>query len=283
MIAADHLTRTFGARIAVDDLSLEVGDGEIVALLGPNGAGKTTTMRMLAGLIAPSSGRVTIDHHEVNAISAGAARGNIGWLAEAPGLWERLSVRLNLLTHARLQGVSQPHARVDAVLKRLNLADRARDIAGTLSKGLKQRVAVARALLHEPRVLLLDEPTSGLDPASARHIRDLIASLRGEGRAVLVSTHNLAEAEQLSDRIAVLKTRLLACDTPAALRSSTGPSTVTIEFAGGEPPEAISIMSIGEVPAVVARLVGEGRRIVRVTPEQRSLEESYLDLVGERR
>ena len=131
----------------------------------------------------------------------------IGLLTEAPGLWERLSVRFNLLTYARLQGVADPGGAVAIALDQVQLSDRADDLAGKLSKGLKQRVALARAILHQPPVVLLDEPTAGLDPASARHVRDLILAMRTDGRAVLVSTHNLAEAEELADRIAVLKTR----------------------------------------------------------------------------
>jgi ABC-2 type transport system ATP-binding protein len=204
LLTADRLTRTFDDRVAVRDLSLSVNGGEIVTLLGPNGAGKTTTMRMLAGLILPSSGRISINHMAISSDTADDARRSVGILTEAPGLWERLSVRTNLLTYARLQGVVRPKERVDEILKRVELADRADEVAGKLSKGLKQRVAIARALIHEPPVVLLDEPTSGLDPASARHMRNLIVELRAEGRAVLVSTHNLAEAEQLSDRIAVL-------------------------------------------------------------------------------
>jgi len=144
-------------------------------------------------------------------------------------------------------------------------------------------VAIARALLHRPPVLLLDEPTSGLDPASARHIRDLILALRSEGRAVLVSTHNLAEAEELSDRIAILKTRLLAFDTPSALRTARAGSRVVIELEGSRHPLDIPIADVSGIPAVVAKLVADGARIVRVTPDQRSLEDVYLDLVGDER
>ncbi|MBY0492691.1 MAG: ABC transporter ATP-binding protein [Cyanobacteria bacterium] len=279
MVIAEHLTRTFDGRVAVRDVSLSVHAGEIVALLGPNGAGKTTTMRMLAGLILPDAGRVSIDGVEVNEATAARARGSVGLLTEAPGLWERLPVHLNLLTYARLQGVADPVASVDEALSHVELSDRATEIAGKLSKGLKQRVAIARALIHKPRVLLLDEPTSGLDPATARHIRDLILGLRSEGRAILVSTHNLGEAEELADRVAVLKTELLALDTPAALRQSRSGGRVVIELAGGERRE-LEIANTGEIPAIVARLVGEGARIVRVTPDQRSLEDVYLDLVG---
>jgi len=137
-------------------------------------------------------------------------------------------------------------------------------------------------LIHKPRVLLLDEPTSGLDPASARHVRDLIVGLRSEGRAVLVSTHNLGEAEELADRIAVLKTELLAFATPSALRKSTSVEKVVIEFAGGDIRE-FDIAAVADIPAIVDRLVGEGSRIVSVTPQQRSLEDVYLDLVGAER
>ena len=144
---------------------------------------------------------------------------------------------------------------------------------------MKQRVAIARALIHKPPVLLLDEPTSGLDPASARHIRDMILGLRSEGRAILVSTHNLGEAEELSDRIAVLNTDLLAFDTPATLRKARTGGRVVIELEGAERRE-FAIADVAEVPAIVATLVSEGARIVRVTPDQRSLEDVYLDLVG---
>ncbi len=136
--------------------------------------------------------------------------------------------------------------------------------------------------IHQPRVLLLDEPTSGLDPASARHIRDLILGLRSEGRAILVSTHNLGEAEELSDRIGVLKTDLLAFDTPASLRAARAGGRVVIELEGRTRQE-FAISDVAEIPAIVARLVGEGERITRVTPEERSLEDVYLDLVGAER
>jgi len=282
MVVAEHLTRRFDERVAVRDVSLSVQAGEIVTLLGPNGAGKTTTMRMLAGLILPTAGRVAIDGIELSDATAARARASVGLLTEAPGLWERLTVRLNLLTYARLQSVADPSAAVDEALRHVELLDRKNEIAGKLSKGLKQRVSIARALIHKPRVLLLDEPTSGLDPASARHVRDLIVGLRSEGRAVLVSTHNLGEAEELADRIAVLKTELLAFATPSALRKSTSVEKVVIEFAGGEIRE-FDIAGVADIPAIVDRVVGEGSRIVSVTPQQRSLEDVYLDLVGAER
>ncbi len=278
-LVADRLSRMFDARVAVRDVSLAVNAGEIVALLGPNGAGKTTTMRMLAGLILPTAGRIAIDGIELSDGTAADARGRVGLLTEAPGLWERLSVRLNLATYARLHGLTDPDARVTEALHQVDVADRGDDSAGTLSKGLKQRVAISRALLHRPPVLLLDEPTSGLDPASARHVRDLVRELRSDGRAILVSTHNLAEAEELADRIAILKTDLLAIDTPQALRAARAGLRVVIELEGAEPRE-FAIGNLSEVPAIVSRLVSEGARIRRVTPDERSLEDVYLDLVG---
>jgi ABC-2 type transport system ATP-binding protein len=283
LVTADHLTRVFDDRVAVHDVSLTVNAGEIVCLLGPNGAGKTTTMRMLAGLILPTTGRIAINHIDISESTAGKARSCVGLLTEAPGLWERLSVRANLLTYARLHGVRDSERRVDETLAHVDLLDRAKDAAGKLSKGLKQRVAIARALLHQPPVLLLDEPTSGLDPASARHVRDLIADLRSEGRAILVSTHNLGEAQELADRIGVLKTQLLAFDKPSALRQARAGLRVVIDLEGSTTRIEKTIDSLADIPAIVAGLVGDGKRIVRVTPTERSLEDVYLDLVGDER
>ncbi|MGE0862456.1 MAG: heme ABC exporter ATP-binding protein CcmA [Vicinamibacterales bacterium] len=299
LLIAEQLTRTFDTRVAVRDLSLSVAAGEIVTVLGPNGAGKTTTMRMVAGLILPTSGHITLNQVPLTAANADQARRSIGLLTEAPGLWERLSVRMNLLTYARLQGLPQAAQAVDTALEQVGLSDRSADLAGRLSKGLKQRVAIARALIHRPPVVLLDEPTSGLDPASARHMRDLILELRRDGRAILVSTHNLPEAEELSDRIAVLNTTLLALDTPSALRRRLSGSVVVIDLAA-DAAAFVALMSsvrgarasaagrrltvelpdLAAVPDVVAALVGGGARVVRVAPDERSLEEVYLGLVG---
>jgi ABC-2 type transport system ATP-binding protein len=279
LLVADRLTRTFGDRVAVRELSLSVGAGEIVALLGPNGAGKTTTMRMLAGLILPTAGRVVIDRVPITRDSADEARRAVGLLTETPGLWDRLSVRVNLLTYARLQGLGRPNDEVTRALEQVDVADRADEPAGKLSKGLKQRVALARALVHRPPIVLLDEPTSGLDPASARHVRDLIAGLKRDGRAVLVSTHNLAEAEELADRIAILNTKLLALDTTAALRDEGREIHLRIEFEDGTS-ETHRVNQLSEVPDVVQGLVSGGKRIVRVVPNRRSLEDVYLSLVG---
>src|SRR5690606_15419666 len=158
--------------------------GEILTLLGPNGAGKTTTFRILAGLLPPTSGHAWVAGAAISASAGGEVRSRVGLLTEAPGLWERLSVRWNLTTYARLHQLDDARRQVDGAVARVGLSDRADEATATLSKGLRQRVALARAILHNPPVMLLDEPTSGLDPESARHVRDLIVGLRHEGRAV---------------------------------------------------------------------------------------------------
>src|SRR4030095_8945825 len=193
MLSATGLNRRFGNRVAVDDVSLEIARGEIVALLGPNGAGKTNTPRLLSRLIAPSSGTIPIDGKPLDARNAAGMRSRVGFLPEAPGLWDRLTVRRNLVTYARLYGLPNPSTAVDASVPPFDLSGRAEDPCAHLSKGLKQRVALARTLLHDPEVVLLDEPTSGLDPESARDVRRLVVRRRAERLAVLISTHNLDE------------------------------------------------------------------------------------------
>jgi ABC-2 type transport system ATP-binding protein len=298
VVQASGLTRVFETRTAVDDLSFSVHAGEVLALLGPNGAGKTTTFRMLAGLLMPTRGDATVGGASLSPATADAIRARVGLLTEAAGLWERLTVRNNLHTYAQLYGVADPEGRVDDVLAAVGLADRADDRAGALSKGLKQRAAIARAVVHDPAAVLLDEPTAGLDPASARDVRDLVRQLRAQGRAVLVSTHNLTEAEELADRIAVMNARLLACDTPRALRERRRGGHVVVEVEGdasrwvsalraagaGEPRvEGERLIAPVEadaaVPDLVAALVAAGARIRRVVPHEPSLEETYLDLV----
>jgi ABC-2 type transport system ATP-binding protein len=303
MVVASALTRRFGNRIAVEDVSFELVPGEILALLGPNGAGKTTTLRMLAGLIAPSSGTVRIGGEPLTRDSAARLRGRVGFLTETPGLWDRLSVRQNLTVYARLHGLAAPERAVDGMLDTFGIRDRAADPAALLSKGLRQRVALARTLMHDPAIVLLDEPTSGLDPESARVVRALVLRLRREGRAVLVSTHNLDEVERVADRVAVLRTRLVASDTPQALRARLFGSRVRIVLTGAAEPLAGLLrragvsdvraegveLSVGlngaelTTPALVKTLVDAGAGIEAVTSEQPPLEEVYLRLLDQDR
>jgi len=299
VLSAVRLTRRFGDRLAVDAVTFDLGRGEIFALLGPNGAGKTTTLRMLAGLIEPSGGEVHLDQVRIPPARAAQLRARVGFLTEAPGLWDRLTVRENLHTYARLHGLRDPHGAVRQVMDTFRITDRADEPAAVLSKGLKQRVALARTLLHDPDIVLLDEPTSGLDPESARDVRAMILALRDQGRAVLLSTHNLDEVGRVASRVAVLRQRLLAVDTPAALRLKLFGNRVRIgitghagEFlpalrAGGhrdviadDDALSVAITDAGrDVPHVVRVLVESGARIVAVTPEEHSLEDVYLRLV----
>jgi len=299
MIHTEALTRTFGSRPAVDGLDLDVREGEIVGLLGPNGAGKTTTVRMLACLLSPTSGRAWVAGHEVGK-EGQAIRSQVGILTEAPGFYKRLSVERNLRYFAELYGVSDPRRRVQHYLARLGLADRSPDAVATLSKGLRQRLALARALVHEPQVLFLDEPTSGLDPESARDVRQFIGELASERRTVLLCTHNLPEAEELCTRIAVLRTRLIALDRPEALKERMSGSRVIVElanpraeFATGLHLSVVRAASLDgsalavevadperDVPALVRRLVELGAEIRSVQRDERTLEDVYLELVG---
>ena len=219
MIVVESLAKRFGALTAVHDLSFTVGDGEIFGILGPNGAGKTTTVRMLAGLIEPSGGRAALNGLDL-ATDTEAVRAQTGILTELPGLHERLTARQNLAYYARLYGL-RGRAQRDAVTRHLGLVgmgEHADRRVGGFSKGMRQKIAIARALLHDPQVIYLDEPTSGLDPSAATDVRDFVAALRDAGRSIVICTHNLDEAERLCDRIGIMRGTLLSVDTPAALR-----------------------------------------------------------------
>ena len=228
MVSARGLTREFGARTAVEDVTFDLEPGQLCALLGPNGAGKTTTVRMLLGLIGPSRGTATVAGVDVPNDQArlAALRGRVGLLTETPGFYDRLSALENLTLFGRLYGMEGATlaARIAEYLDRLGLAGRGDDLVATYSKGMKQRLALIRAIFHHPDVIFFDEPTSGLDPESARDVRALIRSLKQAGRTIIVCTHNLAEASELADVIAVIKRKLLAFGPPAALaHDGTGP------------------------------------------------------------
>jgi ABC-2 type transport system ATP-binding protein len=301
VISVTRLTRRFEARTAVDDVSFDVRRSEIVALLGPNGAGKTTTMRMLAGLIAPTSGTVAIDGVPLNRETASTLRCRIGFLTESPGLWDRLTVRENLSVYAGLYQLANPERVVGELIDAFDLGPHADLRASQLSKGLRQKVALSRALLHDPDVLLLDEPTSGLDPAVASSVRRMLERRREEGCAILLSTHNLDEAERQADRIAVVQQRLIVFDTPAHLRQRLGPARVLVRVTGGAAPflatarqidsgatasDAFLSLTLGQpsadTAALVRTLVQAGASIEEVRPVAPTLEDVYLDLVGGR-
>ncbi len=219
-IEVQHLTRTYNGLRAVDDISFGVEPGEIFGFLGPNGAGKTTTLRVLTGQLRPTSGRAWVAGCDV-VEERQRLKPQIGVVFEHQNIYQRDSARGNLRFYARLYGVDK--GRVDAVLAQVGLLARARDKTGKFSNGLRQRLLIARALLHEPAVLFLDEPTRGLDPNVARDIRAIVADLAMQGVTVFLTTHYMEEADQLCDRVGIIdQGRIVALDTPERLKASHG-------------------------------------------------------------
>jgi ABC-2 type transport system ATP-binding protein len=305
MIVVEGLRKDFRTLTAVHDMSFTVGDGEIFGLLGPNGAGKTTTVRMLAGLITPTAGTAIVNGHPLGD-STQRIRAFTGILTESPGLHEKLTARQNLAYYGRLYGLTGARLReaVDRYLGVVEMSEHADRRVGGFSKGMRQKIAIARALLHEPEVIYLDEPTSGLDPSAAKTVRDFIATLRALGRSIVVCTHNLDEAERLCDRIGIMRGTLLRVDTPHGLRRQGRAATVRVELNGARGPESFIdrlaeleyvngvqakentlVVELAdpphETPDLVAELVGAGARITSVVEDAQTLEEAYLSLVGE--
>jgi ABC-2 type transport system ATP-binding protein len=305
-IRARGLGRRFGRAWAVRGLTFEVRPGEVLGLLGPNGAGKTTTVRMLTALIAPTEGDASIDGHDVRR-DAEAVRARVGVLTETPGLYEKLSARANLEFFGRLHELPADvrAERTQRLLTLFDLWDRRDEPAGTFSKGMKQKLAIARALLHEPAVLFLDEPTAALDPEAAFIVRDAISRLRAAGRTIVLATHNLDEADRLCDRIAFVRGGLLRIDSPARLRGDVaGGRGVEIGLAepATEPLLAAARALSGvhdvasrdgrlsvalddpraETPALVRALVAAGAGIVEVRERAASLEDVYFEVMGVR-
>ena len=303
MIEAEGLTRWFDDTLAVDNLTLEVQEGEIFGLLGPNGAGKTTTVRMLACLIAPTSGQAIIDGYRVGEEDTEIRR-RIGLLTEAPGLYERLSAYKNLDIYARLYEVPSDgrHRQIRRYLDMLGLWDRRHDPVATFSRGMKQKLAIARALIHEPKVLFLDEPTAALDPEAAKIVRDFIAGLRQEGRTIFLCTHNLDEADRLCDRIGVINQHLIQVDTPQNLRKHLYGRKVVMQLRALSDTHLHLVRALpfvkeayqeddrlvvaldnpeDENPILVRRLVEAGAEIQFVSELKHSLEEVYLTLIKE--
>src|SRR5512136_1549628 len=232
-IETSDLSRVFGNRIAVDNLSISIPAGSVFGFLGPNGAGKTTTVRMLAALIAPTSGTAVVAGHQLGRDNESIRR-SIGILTETPGLYDRLSAWQNLIFYARLYDVEpgRAAAQTERYLRELDLWERRDDKVGGFSKGMRQKLAIARALLHEPPVVFLDEPTSGLDPEAARTVLNFVKTLRGEGRTIFLTTHNLPEADELCDLVGIFRTRLVQVDTPEHLRAGLFGRGVKIRLTG---------------------------------------------------
>jgi ABC-2 type transport system ATP-binding protein len=301
MIRAEGLTKHFGDNVAVHDLTLQVEPGEVFAFLGPNGAGKTTTVRMLCALIAPTSGRAWINGHELGQQDTDIRR-SVGILTEAPGLYERLDAVQNLRLYAKLCEVEDVGGQVEKYLRLLGLWERRSEPVGGFSKGMKQKLAIARALLHEPPLLFLDEPTAALDPEAARTVRDFIGDIKGAGRTIFLCTHNLDEADRLADRIGVIKQRLIQVDSPAHLRQSLYGRRVVVHLAAVTEPVLAAVRGIEFIsdlqqvdstlvvglenpeeqnPILVERIVAAGGRIQFVNELRHSLEDIYFALLDE--
>jgi len=303
MIEAIDLSKEFDGSWAVDGLNLKVSAGQILALLGPNGAGKTTTIRMLTTILKPSRGEARIMGYDILTQSK-EVRAHIGVLTEQHGLYPRMHAHEYLEFFGKTYRM-QPQilqSRIEELLAYFGLAEAMDKRLGQYSKGMRQKLALARALIHDPPVLLLDEPTSAMDPASARLVRNAIQQLRNEKRAIVICTHNLAEAEELADQIAIIRQgRLIRQGSPAKLkRSQAGKTQVIVRFLtnNGTPlprlESGVNLLEMGEgyliyesdhpeqeTPSILENLMQQGFRIYSVERQEKSLETVYLDAVGD--
>jgi ABC-2 type transport system ATP-binding protein len=301
-IETDQLTRAFGSLIAVDHLTLSIPAGSVFGFLGPNGAGKTTTVRMLAALISPTSGTARVAGYKLGEQNQSIRR-SVGILTETPGLYDRMSAFENLVFFGQLYDLEASKAaqQAERYLRDLDLWERKDEKVGGFSKGMRQKLAIARALLHEPKVVFLDEPTLGLDPEATQTVLNFIKTLRSEGRTIVLTTHILPEADQLCDVICIFKTQLIRVDTPDRLRAELFEQVVQVRLttdAAGfvNAAKALpfvknviansSTLSVqlddpdGQSPALVQALIAAGGQIRSVAPISHSLEEVYMQLVG---
>ena len=308
IIEVNNLGRKYGDEFAIRNLSFQITKGEIFGLIGPNGAGKTTTIRILCCLISPTEGDARIGGLNLNdRINSNKIRKMIGYVADNVGLYERMSAYENLLFYGKLYDYpkSELPGNIEKYLRIVDLWDERNKPVGSYSKGMKQKVALARALVHEPELLILDEPTANLDPESARNIRDLILNLKKEGRTILFNTHNLDEAQRVCDRIGVLKTTLRAVDTPENLREKYGNEKLilvklesvtdkiveTLNSSGyavlNHDAGSLTIESSHLEDAsqnIIELVMKEGGKIRSINEQNSSLEDVYIRLVeGEKR
>lgn len=305
MIETKDLSRSFGKTKVVDGLNLSVKDGEVFGFLGPNGAGKTTTVRMLTCLIAPTGGTAIVDGLDVGKKKdAMQIRSRVGLLTETPGMYETLSAYKNLRFYGRLYDVDEPKlgSQIEHYLKLLELWDKRDEPVGSFSKGMRQKMAIARCLLHDPKVLFLDEPTSGLDPEASRIVRDFILELKKEGRTIFLCTHNLDEADRLCDRIGIFRGRLLSVDAPSHLKGKLYGREIKVQLRSVSPAAVEAIKTLAFVqnvepngntltlhvnspeqdnPELVRMLVKMGADVQFITESSRSLEEVYFKIMGE--
>ncbi|TMG54436.1 MAG: ABC transporter ATP-binding protein [Chloroflexi bacterium] len=302
VLSTEKLTKRFGDLVAVDGIDLEVREGEVFGYLGPNGAGKTTTLRLLCALIAPTAGTATVAGYRLGRDDP-KIRASVGILTEQPGLYERQSAWENLVFYATLYGLPGRAARdqTERYLRLMGLWERRREPVATFSRGMKQKMAIARAALHEPRVLFLDEPTTGLDPDAAKTVREFIVQLRGEGRTVFLCTHNLDEADRLCDRIAFFRRKIIRIAAPDEFRAELyGRATEIRVLPSPRPEDLVRVKAVPGVreayfengsiivtaaeplrtnPLLVRALIDGGAQIAYVTERKPHLEEVYLRIV----
>jgi ABC-2 type transport system ATP-binding protein len=302
MIIADKLEKKFGDNVAVHSLDLQIQEGEVFGFLGPNGAGKTTTVRMLSSLIKPTSGTAIINGYRLG-IEDQEIRSSIGVLTETPGLYENLSAEQNLKLFAQLYETENVSDQIKKYLTMLDLFERRFETVGTYSKGMKQKLAIARAMIHEPQILFLDEPTASLDPESSHDLRAFISKLSDEGRTIFLCTHNLDEADRLCDRICLFRSEVLVIDTPANLRSSFLGRKIVFHLNNMENRFEKVITDIDFVkeakiidnklivtlddpeaqnPKLINALLAAGAEIVFIGELRHSLEDVYLQLMKNR-
>jgi ABC-2 type transport system ATP-binding protein len=306
MIDVRDLSRSFGRTVALDHVSFRVEPGEIVALLGPNGAGKTTASRIIAGILAPSQGDVLVDGISVRA-DPGSIRSRCGMVTDQPSLYERMTLRAYLGFFCRLYDVAAAARRTEELAELLGLTDRLDVRLGAFSRGMKQKVAIARGLVHDPPVLLLDEPATALDPETARSLRSFIVSLRARHRAILLCTHDLDEAQRIADRVVVLyRGRVAREGLTDAVRADTHPRFV-VSFTGDIATARDTLANAGinaepaaaengyaalrfdsdepgtTNPAVLRALLASGVHVITLVREERSLEDAYFSIVAEAR
>ena len=302
MLNVEHLAKSYGANPAVADVSLSVERGQVIGLLGPNGAGKSTTVAMICGLVTPDSGRVLIDGEAIASDDSPIKR-RIGLVPQDIALYEDLGARGNLELFGALYGIRGGllKERVDAALDLVGLADRARDKPSSYSGGMKRRLNIAAALVHDPDLLILDEPTVGIDPQSRNAIFDNLETLAARGKAIVYTTHYMEEAERLADRIVIIDHgRVVASDTPAALVRALGDTgVITLEVSG-----AVDVASLREEPGIsrveqtddvltlavadlgahlphaLAWLAARGHAIRRISSSRATLEDVFLSLTG---
>lgn len=302
MIVSENLVKKFEDFVAVDSINFSVSKGEVIALLGPNGAGKTTTIRMLTSLLKPTSGRAIVNGFDVISEPKNV-RSSVGVLTENHGLYNRMPANEYLDFFGQLYDLdsTERKKRVTQLLTHFGLKPAANRRVGEFSKGMRQKLALARALLHNPSVLLLDEPTSAMDPESARLVRDMIKDLQTEDRTILICTHNLAEAEELADRIMIIKDgKILESGSPEELRQKLlGPPLYEIQFSNGLNSlndQITGLVDIKEVtsnsiifssdnpqevhPLLIELLIKDGLKVVFIKEVSRSLEKIYLQAIG---